>query len=81
MADHVPNHQPHERSPSATKGTISSDHDEEDPYDARIRRSGCKMQHEALQNCYIDHHDWRKCREEMKKFRECMSQLQQREHS
>ena len=46
---------------------------EEDPYIARIKRSGCYDQHEKLQECYYEKKDWRQCREEMQKFRECFS--------
>ncbi|RKO95174.1 hypothetical protein CAUPRSCDRAFT_486, partial [Caulochytrium protostelioides] len=47
------------------------DDDEEDEWDARIRRTGCFPQHEALQDCYYEKKDWRRCRDEMAAFREC----------
>ena len=39
--------------------------DELDEWDQRIQRGGCASEHEGLQNCYLEHHDWRKCRDEV----------------
>ncbi len=47
--------------------------DPEDPYIARIQRSGCFPEHEALQDCYLDKKDWRACREEMARFKACFA--------
>lgn len=43
----------------------------DDPYIARIKRSGCFDQHEKLQDCYLEKKDWRECKLEMLKFKEC----------
>ncbi|KAJ3114409.1 hypothetical protein HDU96_002121 [Phlyctochytrium bullatum] len=47
--------------------------EEEDEFVARIRRTGCFAEHEAMQDCYFDSKDWRKCRDEMRKFKECFA--------
>ena len=45
--------------------------EEEDPYNARIERTGCAQENEDLQLCFYDKKDWRLCNEEMKRFRQC----------
>ncbi|KAI8874139.1 hypothetical protein GQ42DRAFT_160002 [Ramicandelaber brevisporus] len=57
----------------AVRAVTAADDDEEDTYTRAIRTSGCMAQHEALQNCYIDTHDWRQCRDAMKEFKMCMA--------
>mmetsp|Transcript_124407 Transcript_124407/g.175525 ORF Transcript_124407/g.175525 Transcript_124407/m.175525 type:complete len:86 (+) Transcript_124407:84-341(+) len=55
------------RSPAATV-----DDGEVDPWEQRIESTGCATQHYALQDCYDETGDWRKCQEPMKAFRQCM---------
>lgn len=45
--------------------------DDDDPYIARIKRSGCFSHHEKLQDCYFEKKDWRECRKEMMEFKQC----------
>ncbi|KAI8376067.1 uncharacterized protein BYT42DRAFT_516803 [Radiomyces spectabilis] len=45
--------------------------EEEDPYNARIERTGCAQESEDLQICFFDKKDWRLCKDEMLKFRAC----------
>ena len=45
--------------------------EEDDPYNARIERTGCAQENEDLQICFYDKKDWRLCQEEMKRFRQC----------
>lgn len=45
--------------------------EEEDPWDARIAKTGCFEENEKLQICRYDTGDWRLCLNEMKAFREC----------
>jgi cytochrome c oxidase assembly factor 4 len=45
--------------------------DEVDEYEERIRKTGCYNENEALQLCFYKHKDWRKCKEEMDKFKAC----------
>ncbi|KAI8329589.1 hypothetical protein BD560DRAFT_293556, partial [Blakeslea trispora] len=47
--------------------------EEEDPYNARIEKTGCYKENEALQLCFYDKKDWRLCQEEMKAFRACFT--------
>lgn len=37
-----------------------------------LERSGCADFHYRLQDCMLDHKDWRKCQEEVRAFKECM---------
>jgi len=52
---------------------MNQGNNEEDPYIARIKRSGCFVQHEILQDCYFAKNDWRECRKEMMEFKKCFS--------
>ncbi|KAJ3369120.1 hypothetical protein GGF31_005579 [Allomyces arbusculus] len=61
----------HPNTSSATGPAQSTEDDEDDPYDARIRRSGCQREHEVLQDCYYEKHDWRQCVKEMQAFKAC----------
>lgn len=45
--------------------------EEDDPYNARIEKTGCFQENEDLQLCFFDTKDWRKCKEEMQAFRDC----------
>ncbi|KAG0340890.1 hypothetical protein BG004_006234 [Podila humilis] len=47
------------------------DEDEEDEYEKRIERTGCSAENETLQNCYMETHDWRQCKDAMEAFRDC----------
>ena len=58
-----------------TKRPVRTDDDEdeeEDLIDNAIKKTGCSTQHNALQDCYYDSKDWRKCTEQVKAFKECM---------
>ncbi|KAI3629955.1 hypothetical protein MIR68_011390 [Amoeboaphelidium protococcarum] len=47
------------------------DEEETNEYEQRINASGCAAQNEQLQECYLKYKDWRKCKEEMMRFKEC----------
>ena len=47
--------------------------EEKDVYETAIENSGCSKFHFALQDCYFEHNDWRKCRKEMEDFKLCVS--------
>ena len=68
MADHLDHHA------SRTHGEAEV----EDPYENAIERSGCARYHHALQDCYLEHGDWRKCQEEMQEFRRCVDEQNKR---
>ena len=46
--------------------------EEEDFFNVAIQRSGCSEEHYALQDCFADTGDWRKCHREMAQFKMCM---------
>ena len=48
--------------------------EEKDVYETLIENSGCSKFHFALQDCYFEHNDWRKCQKEMTEFKRCMSE-------
>ncbi|KAG2194123.1 hypothetical protein INT46_006894 [Mucor plumbeus] len=50
---------------------VVGDDEDDDPYNARIEKTGCYQENEDLQLCFFDTKDWRKCKEEMQAFREC----------
>ncbi|KAI9591976.1 hypothetical protein BDF19DRAFT_339112, partial [Syncephalis fuscata] len=49
------------------------DDDEEDPWDQRIRSTGCYDENMRLHECYMAKHDWRACKEEMEAFKQCFA--------
>ena len=48
--------------------------EKKDVYETLIENSGCSRFHIALQDCYVEHNDWRKCQKEMAEFKQCMSE-------
>ncbi|KAL2266021.1 hypothetical protein VTJ83DRAFT_5373 [Remersonia thermophila] len=51
-------------------GTVE-DNDEPDEWDKRINRTGCAEENARLTDCYYEKKDWRACKDEMQKFRDC----------
>ncbi|KAI9020108.1 hypothetical protein CLU79DRAFT_757233 [Phycomyces nitens] len=51
--------------------------EQDDPYNARIEKTGCAEENEILQLCFYDKKDWRLCKEEMQRFRTCFQNNQQ----
>ncbi|KAL2128800.1 hypothetical protein VTI74DRAFT_8620 [Chaetomium olivicolor] len=45
--------------------------DELDEWDKRIFSTGCADENAKLTDCYYDKKDWRACKDEMEKFRQC----------
>ncbi|CAO3610207.1 unnamed protein product [Cunninghamella echinulata] len=43
------------------------------PYNARIEKTGCAQENENLQLCFYDKRNWRLCKEEMQRFRQCFT--------
>ncbi|CAG8563797.1 10703_t:CDS:1, partial [Paraglomus occultum] len=56
---------------TSTQSAVSNKIEEEDFYETTIRQTGCSRENEELQLCFADKRDWRLCREELEKFREC----------
>lgn len=54
------------------KQKLEQQSEEEDVYETLIENSGCSKFHFALQDCYFEHGDWRKCQKEWQSL-ECMS--------
>ncbi|XP_063813038.1 cytochrome c oxidase assembly factor 4 homolog, mitochondrial [Pseudophryne corroboree] len=52
--------------------------DEEDPVDAMIGRTGCTAHHYAVQECMVEHQDWRKCQDQVQRFKDCMQDYQKK---
>lgn len=47
--------------------------EEEDEYEERINRTGCKDSNDKVLQCYSKYKDWRLCSEEVKEMRLCFS--------
>lgn len=45
--------------------------DEPDEWDKRIFSTGCADENTTLTDCYYEKKDWRKCKNEMERFRRC----------
>ena len=45
--------------------------EEKDVYECALEKSGCSKFHFALQDCYYEHKDWRKCKKEMADLKKC----------
>lgn len=46
----------------------------EDPVERMLKRTGCMELHYQVQECIAEHRDWRKCQNEVKRFKECMAE-------
>ncbi|KAI9308675.1 hypothetical protein BJ944DRAFT_259821 [Cunninghamella echinulata] len=58
---------------TTTNNKSNTIEEEEDPYNARIEKTGCAQENEDLQLCFYDKRDWRLCKEEMQRFRKCFT--------
>lgn len=56
----------------------TDDDEEEDLVIALIKRTGCLDQHNAIMECMYNYKDWRKCQNEVKLFRQCMSKKEEK---
>ena len=54
--------------------------EEEDFFNVTIQQSGCSTEHYALQDCFADKADWRKCKTEMSQFKMCMDKQRKAKH-
>lgn len=50
-----------------------TEEDEEDPVEQMLEKAGCAKEHYAVQECMADTKDWRKCQDQVKKFKECIA--------
>ena len=53
--------------------TVDKD-DQEDPVIKNLTKKGCLEKHYAVQDCYFDTKDWRKCTKEVNEFKDCIKQ-------
>lgn len=58
--------------PHVRKVKIEED-EEEDLVDKLISKSGCSEEHFKVQECMVEHQDWRKCQDALKTFQTCMT--------
>ena len=42
------------------------DDDEDDPVDKMLKKAGCLEKHYKVQECMVEHKDWRQCKAEVK---------------
>lgn len=47
--------------------------EEEDLVDKLINKSGCSDEHYLVQECMVEHQDWRKCQQVLKNFQACLN--------
>ena len=47
--------------------------EEEDLVDKLLKKSGCEEDHYLVQECMVEHQDWRKCQAVLKNFQACLN--------
>lgn len=45
----------------------------EDLVDQLIEKSGCSEEHYLVQECMVEHRDWRRCQQTLKNFQACLN--------
>jgi len=68
----VPRTSPHDRRVKPVE-----EDEGEDLVDKLIRDSGCEKEHYLVQECMVDHQDWRKCQDALKTFQACLNSKKQ----
>ncbi|RDL41804.1 Uncharacterized protein BP5553_01783 [Venustampulla echinocandica] len=61
------------------RAAAAEDDDEPDDWDKRIFSTGCAgdaAENTRMNDCYYDKKDWRLCKDELEKFRQCWKQQQ-----
>ncbi|KAK0615668.1 hypothetical protein B0T17DRAFT_538745 [Bombardia bombarda] len=53
------------------RSTAELQDDEPDDWDKRIFSTGCADENTKLTDCYYEKKDWRACKTEMDRFRQC----------
>jgi cytochrome c oxidase assembly factor 4 len=54
--------------------TLVDNENQEDPVIKNLTKIGCLEKHYAVQDCYFETKDWRKCTKEVNEFKECIKQ-------
>jgi len=47
--------------------------EEEDLVDTLIEKSGCSQEHYLVNECMVEHRDWRKCQQTLRNFQACLN--------
>ncbi|PAA82296.1 hypothetical protein BOX15_Mlig015560g2 [Macrostomum lignano] len=68
--------QQQQESKHSWKPTPSND-EEEDVFEAMLKRTGCLDQHNDVMECMAEHRDWRQCQEQVRKMKVCMAKYQE----
>lgn len=53
--------------------------DEEDPVEKYLESVGCLEAHYQVQECMVDHKDWRKCQGAVQNFKKCIDEAKKKE--
>lgn len=61
-----------------TPNLITRQGDVEDPVEEMLKKTGCMELHYQVQECIAETQDWRKCQEQVKKFKVCMDEYQRK---
>ncbi|XP_011693217.1 PREDICTED: cytochrome c oxidase assembly factor 4 homolog, mitochondrial isoform X2 [Wasmannia auropunctata] len=61
--------------------STDTDKEVEDPVERMLKKTGCMELHYQVQECIAEHQDWRKCQNEVKKFKECMAKHTKQQES
>ncbi|XP_003492172.3 cytochrome c oxidase assembly factor 4 homolog, mitochondrial-like isoform X2 [Bombus vosnesenskii] len=48
----------------------------DDPVEEMLKKTGCMELHYEVQECIVETQDWRKCQEQVKRFKVCMDKYQ-----
>ncbi|EGO54335.1 hypothetical protein NEUTE1DRAFT_148691 [Neurospora tetrasperma FGSC 2508] len=62
---------PDQRPSASAAATAGQQDDEPDEWDKRIFSTGCSDENARLTDCYYEKKDWRLCKSEMERFRQC----------
>ncbi|XP_076244498.1 uncharacterized protein LOC143185411 [Calliopsis andreniformis] len=49
-----------------------------DPVEEMLKKTGCMELHYEVQECIAQTQDWRKCQEQVKRFKVCMDKYQRK---
>ncbi|XP_076668909.1 uncharacterized protein LOC143369185 [Andrena cerasifolii] len=52
--------------------------DVEDPVEEMLKKTGCMELHYQVQECIAETQDWRKCQEQVKRFKVCMDEYKKK---
>ena len=71
--------EPHKRTRKLSECELNNPkgaNDEEDPVITKLTKLGCLEKHYAVQDCFFETKDWRKCSKEVKEFQDCVKHAQ-----